>query len=102
METKNKKHKGVTIVVATDPSWMRHSLVSIVEGKTATMHCSFARAKRLIDKALTSDRVTVVGGQMVFPTSHDYFALAEAETKPMPTAAQVARMEELYARHFKR
>ena len=93
-----KKHKGVNIIKATESGWVRYELVSIVKGEEHRYFTSVRVAKLMIDKALKSDRVTIQEGQMVFPTTHDYFALFEDLCGEMPTAADVAKEEELYAR----
>ncbi len=97
MDNKAKIYRGVMINCATGEGWIRHTIQSNVEGEIHTFHCSVAQAKRLIDKALTSDRITIENGCMMFPTTHDYFAIHEGD-QPMPTAEQVARMEQVFAR----
>lgn len=98
MINKAKTHRGVNIICQTGEGWIRHTIQSNVEGEIHTYPCSVARAKRLIDKALTSDRITIENGCMMFPTTHDYFALFEGEDKAMPTTEDVARMEQVFAR----
>lgn len=96
MSTSDKQYRGVTIMKVKDDGIGRFAFASAVDGKRLTWGGTMTQVKRAIDKALTSDRVGVDQGGLVFPTSHDYFALAEGGA--MPTAEQVARMEQQWAK----
>ena len=82
----NQQYRGVTIVAHSSTDWRRYSLHSVVDGHAVPFRTALAEAKRLIDKALTSDRVTVDRGRMVFVSVDDYFAMWGLS--PMPSGKQ--------------